>query len=102
MEERFNAPQASSSVHLPAALQPSSFTVPIEQGLDLNAPATVGQCMEMIQMAMQQKVAPAMGAVYAPLATSQAKTNERVGLLEQEVRALRTRTAWAEKALCSD
>ena len=49
MEERFNAPQASSSVHLPAALQPSSFTVPIEQGLDLNAPATVGQCMEMVR-----------------------------------------------------
>ena len=32
-----------------------------------------------------------------PLATTQAKTHERVGLLEQEVRALGLRTAWAEK-----
>ena len=65
MEKRLNAPQASSSVHLPTALQPSSFTVPIKQGVDLSTSATVGQCMEMIQMAMQQKVATAMGAVYA-------------------------------------
>ena len=50
--------------------------MPVERGVDFHAPATVGHCVEMIQMAMQQKVAPATGAVYSSLATSQAATNE--------------------------
>ena len=52
----------------------------------------------MIQMAMQQKVAPALGAVYLSLATSQAATNDRVATLEQEVRTLRTRADCASQA----
>ncbi|CAE7750267.1 unnamed protein product [Symbiodinium sp. CCMP2592] len=98
MEARMDAPQSSAAVLIPTQLQPQSFTVPLAQGVDLNAPATVGQCMELVQMAMQQKVAPALGAVYSSLSTSQVRTNERVGNLEQQVRALRIRTAWAEKA----
>ncbi|CAE7352058.1 ZIFL1 [Symbiodinium sp. CCMP2592] len=88
LEARMDAPQSSAAVLIPTQLQPQSFTVPLAQGVDLNAPATVGQCMELVQMAMQQKVAPALGAV---------RTNERVSNLEQQVRALRIRTAWAEK-----
>ncbi|CAE7817373.1 unnamed protein product [Symbiodinium sp. CCMP2592] len=97
LEARMDAPQSSAAVLIPTQLQPQSFTVPLAQGVDLNAPATVGQCMELVQMAMQQKVAPALGAVYSSLSTSQVRTNERVGNLEQQVRALRIRTAWAEK-----
>ncbi|CAE7270747.1 unnamed protein product [Symbiodinium sp. CCMP2592] len=97
LEARMDAPESSAAVLIPTQLQPQSFTVPVAQGLDLNAPATIGQCMELVQMAMQQKVAPALGAVYSSLSTSQVRTNERVGNLEQQVRALRIRTAWAEK-----
>ncbi|CAE7691099.1 ZIFL1 [Symbiodinium sp. CCMP2592] len=97
LEARMDAPQSSAAVLIPTQLQPQSFTVPLAQGVDLNAPATVGQCMELVQMAMQQKVAPALGAVYSSLSTSQVRTNERVSNLEQQVRALRIRTAWAEK-----
>ncbi|CAE7238723.1 ZIFL1 [Symbiodinium sp. CCMP2592] len=97
LEARMDAPQSSAAVLIPTQLQPQSFTVPLAQGVDLNAPATVGQCMELVQMAMQQKVAPALGAVYSSLSTSQVRTTERVGNLEQQVRALRIRTAWAEK-----
>ncbi|CAE7424356.1 ZIFL1 [Symbiodinium sp. CCMP2592] len=97
LEARMDAPESSAAVLIPTQLQPQSFTAPVAQGVDLNAPATVGQCMELVQMAMQQKVAPALGAVYSSLSTSQVRTNERVSNLEQQVRALRIRTAWAEK-----
>ena len=81
---------SSSSASIPTAPQPSCVTVPLAQGVDLNAQARVGQ---MIQMAMRQKVAPALGVVYLSLATSQAATNDRVATLEQEVRTLRIRAA---------
>ena len=43
MEQRLSMPSSSSTVSVPSA----TFTVPVAAGVDLNAAATVGQCMEL-------------------------------------------------------
>ena len=51
----------------------------------------------MVQEALQNRVAPAMGAAFGALAAEIGSTNLRVDSLEAEVRALKLRTAWTER-----
>ncbi|CAE7384474.1 ZIFL1 [Symbiodinium sp. CCMP2456] len=99
MEEKLNSPYTASFSLLSnsTALRPSAFTVPVAQEIDLNSPATmIGQCTEMIQMAMQQKVAPTHpwpphnqpGTIECPFAS------ELLGLKRTRTIVCRNRPSW--------
>ena len=57
---------------------------------------TVRECAEMVQQALQNRVAAAMGAAFGALAAD-GSANLRVETLEAEVRSLKLRTAWTER-----
>ena len=56
----------------------------------------VRECAEMVQQALQNRVAPAMGAAFGALAAD-GSANLRVDTLEAEVRSLKRHTAWTQR-----
>ena len=80
---------------------PETWQVTTPQGMEDEQPITAKQCAAMIQEALQQRVAPAMGASFRTLSGAVSSTNTRVEVLEAEARSLKLRTAWAERDILS-
>ena len=80
---------------------PETWQMTTPQGMDEEQPITAKQCAAMIQEALQQRAAPAMGASFGALSGAISYTNNRVEVLEAEVRSLKLRTAWAERDILS-
>ena len=80
---------------------PETWQMTTPQGMEDEQPITAKQCAAMIQEALQQRVAPAMGASFGTLSGAISSTNTRMGVLEAEVRSLMLRTAWNERDILS-
>ena len=84
--------------HIVAA---ESWVLEPPSNVDLDGPIAVRECAAMVQEALQNKVAPAMGASLGALAAEIGSTNLRVDNLEAEVRVLKLHIAWTERNLLS-
>ena len=81
---------------------PETWQMTTPQGMDEEQPITAKQCAAMTQEALQQRVARAMRASFGALSGAISSTNNRVEVLEAEVRSLNFRKAWTERdILCS-
>ena len=72
---------------------PETWQMTTPQGMEDEQQITAKQCAAMIQEALQQRAAPAMGASFGALSGAISSTNTRVEVLEAEVRSLKLRTA---------
>ena len=75
--------------------RPQEWTVTAAD--DDDAPITKPECAAMITQALQDKVAPAMGAMHTHYGMPFQAHRQRIESLEQEVQKLKIRTAWVEK-----
>ena len=75
--------------------RPQEWTVTAAD--DDDAPITRAECAAMITQALQDKVAPAMGAMHTHYGMQFQAHRQRTESLEQEVQKLKIRTAWVEK-----
>ena len=75
--------------------RPQEWTVTAAD--DNDAPITRAECAALITQALQDKVAPAMGAMRAHYGMQFQAHRQRIESLEQEVQKLKIRTAWVEK-----
>ena len=64
---------------------PETRQMATPQGMEDEQPITAKECAAMIQEALQQRVAPAIGASFGALSGAISSTNNRVEVLEAEV-----------------
>ena len=69
---------------------PETWEMTTPQGMDEERPIPAKQCAAMLQEALQQKVAPAMGASFGALAGAISSTEKRADVLEAEIRSLKS------------
>ena len=75
--------------------RPQEWTVTAAEEHD--APISRAECAAMITQALQDKVAPAVGAMHTHYGMQFQAHRQRTESLEQEVQKLKIRTAWVEK-----
>jgi hypothetical protein len=104
LRDRVNTHDSMLTGELPSHLarnvaiaQPHEWVV--QPGSSDGSFVTEERVAEMISQALLTKVAPALTHAFQEVGTQLQSTNARVQTLEEEVRALRIRTAWAEKDL---